>query len=332
MAGKHDRYAGISNPAEDNAIGSGMVSGSIGPARQGEGLYDLPDTGRLIICPTPLGNLGDITDRALDALRVADAVCAEDTRVTGKLLAAYGIEKRLERLDEETITHRTAQIVERVLAGETIVYCSDAGMPGVSDPGLRLVRAAREAGASIEVLPGPTAVATAYVASGCGNPRFYFGGFFPRKDAERIGTLDGLRTLDAALIFYESPNRLISALETIAAVFPLRHVTVCRELTKLHEEVVRAPAPQVRDAFAERARTGTVKGEIAIVIDGPSAAEGVAEGAAAADAATVRAGELSIEGLSTKDIARRLVEEFGIARNVAYDLAMKVQASRGSNA
>lgn len=302
------------------------------PARAVEGLRSVPGAGTLVICPTPLGNLGDMTGRALEALRAADVVCVEDTRVTGKLLAAYGIEKRLERLDEETIGYRAAQIVERVLAGEIIAYCSDAGMPGVSDPGLRLVRAARKAGAPVEVLPGPTAVATAYVASGCDNPRFYFGGFFPRKDAERIATLDGLRPLDAALIFYESPNRLVSALETIAAAFPLRDVTVCRELTKLHEEVLRAPASQVHDTFAERARRGTVKGEIVIVIDGPSSAEGASVCAAAVDAATLRAGELIDEGLRTKDIAKRLVTEFKIARNVAYELAMEAQTARPSHA
>ena len=157
--------------------------------------------GKLIICPTPIGNLGDMPQRALDALASADVVCAEDTRVTGKLLAAFGIGKRLERLDEALIGSRADGIVARVEAGEVIAYCSDAGMPGVSDPGLRLVRACREAGAPVEVLPGPTATATAYVASGCTNPRFYFGGFFPRKDAERAALLDGLRALDAALVF-----------------------------------------------------------------------------------------------------------------------------------
>ena len=198
--------------------------------------------GKLIICPTPIGNLGDMTERTVSALGEADVVCAEDTRVTGKLLAAFGIEKRLERLDEALIGDRAASIVERVLAGEVIAYCSDAGMPGVSDPGLRLVRAAREAGAPVEVLPGASACATAYVASGCTCPRFYFGGFFPRKDVERKAALDALRTLDAALIFYESPNRVASALESMAQAFPLREAAVCRELTKLHEEVVRACA------------------------------------------------------------------------------------------
>ena len=117
--------------------------------------------GKLVVCPTPLGNLGDMTQRALDALREADAVCAEDTRVTGKLLAAFGISKRLERLDEATLAQRAGDIVQRVLDGQIIAYCSDAGMPGVSDPGMRLVRACRQAGAQVEVLPGGTAVATA---------------------------------------------------------------------------------------------------------------------------------------------------------------------------
>ena len=279
--------------------------------------------GKLIICPTPIGNLGDMTERALEALRSADAVCAEDTRVTGKLLAAYRIEKRIERLDEALIGERAVSLVERVGAGEVIAYCSDAGMPGVSDPGLRLVRAARDADVPVEVLPGPTAVATAYVASGSANPRFYFGGFFPRKDAERRATVESLRALDAALLFYESPNRLVAALDALAAVLPHREIAVCRELTKLHEEVVRGPLPQVRDVFAAREREGAgIKGEIVLVIDGPSAAEDAAAEQDAEAAARERAVELKAAGARNKEIARAIAEEFGIARNAAYDIAL----------
>lgn len=280
--------------------------------------------GKLIICPTPIGNLGDMTERALEALRSADAVCAEDTRVTGKLLAAYRIEKRIERLDEALIGERAASLVERVGAGEVIAYCSDAGMPGVSDPGLRLVRAARDADVLVEVLPGPTAVATAYVASGSANPRFYFGGFFPRKDAERRATVESLRALDAALLFYESPNRLVAALDALAAVLPHREIAVCRELTKLHEEVVRGPLPQVRDVFAAREQEGAgIKGEIVLVIDGPSAAEDAAAEQDAEAAARERAVELKAAGARNKEIARAIAEEFGIARNAAYDIALR---------
>ena len=279
--------------------------------------------GKLIICPTPIGNLGDMPQRALDALAAADVVCAEDTRVTGKLLAVFGIEKRLERLDEALIGSRAGGIVARVAAGEVIAYCSDAGMPGVSDPGLRLVRACREAGAPVEVLPGPTAAATAYVASGCTNARFYFGGFFPRKAGEQHAALDAVRALDAALIFYESPNRVAAALSALAEAFPLREAAVCRELTKLHEEVVRGPLPALAEQFAERAAGGGVKGEIVVVIDGPNEAENQAAEEDAADAARSVASQLKAEGLRSKDIAKQLAVEFGLPRNVAYDIALK---------
>lgn len=282
-----------------------------------------PRDGRLVVVPTPLGNLGDMTERALAALRDADTVCAEDTRVTGKLLAAFGIKKRLERLDEALVAQRAAGIVERVMDGEVVAYCSDAGMPGVSDPGMRLVRACRAAGAPVEVLPGPTAVATAYVASGCDNQRFYFGGFFPRKAGERRAVLESLRSLDAALIFYESPNRLEGALEAIAEAFPLREATVCRELTKLHEEIVRAATPELRDEFARRAAQGGIKGEIVIVIDGPSEAEGQAAQESAEDSARVRAAQLKAEGARNKDIAKTLAAEFGLPRNAAYEIALE---------
>ena len=276
--------------------------------------------GKLVICPTPLGNLGDMTVRALEALRAADVVCAEDTRVTGKLLAALGIEgKRLERLDENLVGERADVIAARVLAGETIVYCSDAGMPGVSDPGLRLVRAAHEAGAPVEVLPGPTAVATAYVASGATSTNFYFGGFFPRKDAARKQLLDSLKDLDAALVFYESPNRLVSALASIGESLPYRDIAVCRELTKLHEEVVRGPVGEVKKQFESRE---SIKGEIVLVIDAPNDEEVSAANASASASAEERAAELLAQGERPKLVAKTIAEEFGISRNEAYEMVL----------
>lgn len=298
----------------------------IDPAQEGASAARLRD-GRLVVVPTPLGNLGDMTERALAALRDADTVCAEDTRVTGKLLAAFGIKKRLERLDEALVAQRAAGVVERVKGGEVIAYCSDAGMPGVSDPGMRLVRACRAAGAPVEVLPGPTAVATAYVASGCDNQRFYFGGFFPRKAGERRAVLESLRSLDAALIFYESPNRLEGALEAIAETFPLREAAVCRELTKLHEEIVRAATPELRDEFARRAAQGGIKGEIVIVIDGPTEAEDADRAQHAAADARERAAQLVAEGLRAKQVARTLADELGIPRNEAYEIALEASRS-----
>lgn len=275
--------------------------------------------GKLTIVPTPIGNVADMSPRALEILRAADTVCAEDTRVTGKLLTVLGIkDKRFERLDENVMSGRASHIIQRVQQGEHIAFCSDAGMPGVSDPGLRLVAAAHEAGVPVEVLPGPSAVVTAYVASGTTSPTFYFGGFFPRKDKARADLLENLRSLDAALIFYESPNRLVGALKIISAFYPARKVAVCRELTKLHEEVVRNSASQLVADFVERR---SIKGEIVIVIDPPANDE------AALNVADVnkRARELSDAGERPKTIAKQLSAEFGVPRNVAYDtiLALK---------
>ena len=274
------------------------------------------------MCPTPLGNLGDMTPRALDALRSADVVCCEDTRVTGKLLAALGVAgKRLERLDEEVLGQRAAFVVDRVLAGETVVYCSDAGMPGVSDPGARLVSAVRDAGASVEVLPGPTAVATAYAASGFSCPRFYFGGFFPRKEGERRRALDTLAHLEAVGVFYESPHRLLALLDALSKAMPRRRVAVCRELTKVHEEVVVGSAAELASVFAARAEKGGLKGEIAVVID----VAGAQEELQAADEALARAQQeagrlLASPGATKRDVVERLQGEFGISRNDAYRL------------
>lgn len=280
-------------------------------------------SGKLVIVSTPIGNLGDMPPRALEALQAADVVCAEDTRVTGKLLASFGIkEKRLERLDENVIGERAASVVDRVLKGETIAYCTDAGMPGISDPGLRLVAAAHQANVDVEVIPGPSAALVAYVSSGTTCPRFYFGGFFPRKDNARREALRQLASLDASLIFYESPNRLLDALRIIAESFPLRTIAVCRELTKLHEEVVRGIAPDVAQTFNER---GTVKGEIVIVIDPTSSDESEQVHECALQAARTRARELYEAGEYPKSIAAMLVDEFSLSRNDAYDLVLSLK-------
>lgn len=280
-------------------------------------------SGKLLICPTPIGNLGDMTPRALEALRGADVVCAEDTRVTGKLLAALGIEgKRIERLDENLVGERAASVAQRVIAGETIAYCSDAGMPGVSDPGIRLVDAARREGAPVEVLPGPTAVATAYVASGFATPAFYFGGFFPRKDTARKVVLENLKPLDAVLVFYESPNRVVSALEAVTDVLPFREVAVCRELTKLHEEVLRGTAS---DLVTELKSRDSVKGEIVIVIDAPNEQEARDAAMQTAVDAGQRAKELLEQGERPKAVAKEIATEFGMPRNEAYDLVLSLK-------
>ena len=261
--------------------------------------------------------------RTLEALRSADTVCAEDTRVTGKLLAAYDISKRLERLDEASISAKAPAVIERIAAGEVIAFCSDAGMPGVSDPGLRLVEAARAAGVPVEVLPGASAAVTAYVASGCPDTRYFFGGFFPRKGNEQRALLESVAALDAALVFYESPNRLAKTLAVLAEAFPYREIAVCRELTKLHEEIVRGATSEVSDQFARRAAAGSVKGEVVIVVDGPSEREALEKANAASRDASARARELLAQGLSKKDVAKAIASDFGISRNEAYAIVLE---------
>ena len=210
--------------------------------------------GKLLICPTPLGNLGDVTKRSIEAFENCDVVCCEDTRVTSKLLNVFGIHKPLERLDEASVSHKAKHLIERINNGEIVAYASDAGMPGVSDPGQRLIDAARNADVPVEVLPGPTAVTTAYVASGFPAQSFYFGAFFPRKPGERTRLLQQLKALNSVLVFYGSPLRLVSALKAISDVLPTRRVAVCRELTKLHEEVVRGSISEVYSEFLARQR------------------------------------------------------------------------------
>lgn len=278
-------------------------------------------TGKLIITPTPLGNLGDMTERARRALESCDVVCCEDTRVTGRLLVTLDIKRPLERLDEASIAQKAPALLDRIAAGETVCYCSDAGMPGVSDPGQRLIDLAYERDLPVEVLPGGTAVATAYVASGFTSPTFYFGAFFPRKAGERMALLESLRRLDAALIFYESPQRVTSALRHIAEAYPLREVAVCRELTKLHEEVVRGRSDEVANIFEERNEEGTIKGEIVIVIDAPGAEEIAREVSDVLEVARSEAQRLLQAGdLTKKEIVALLRESYGLARNDAYEI------------
>lgn len=278
--------------------------------------------GKLIIIPTPIGNLSDVTYRAVDVLKSVDAIYAEDTRVTDKLLKFLNIKKPIIRLDEQIMSKRLNNIIERAKNGEIIGYCSDAGMPAVSDPGARLVEQMRLNGVEVEVLPGPSAVPTAYVASGTQFGNFYFGGFFPRKENDAKCILESLSQLNAALIFFESPKRLLNSLKVIADYFPSRDVSVCRELTKLHEEVVRASAQEILKIFTSRAEKQSIKGEIVIVIDGISEKEVREKESIAVKEAGCLANHLAHEGMRAKEIAGRLVNDYNISKNKAYEIAI----------
>lgn len=290
--------------------------------------------GMLSLVGTPIGNLGDLSTRAAETFRRADAVCCEDTRVTGKLLACLGISKPLVRCDDNVIERRAPELVGRVLAGERIAFASDAGMPSVSDPGQVLVELARCEGAPVEVIPGPSACVTALVLSGMPSDQFFFEGFLPRKHGERVRRLQRLAPVPGALIFYESPHRVEASLKAIAEVFPQRTVALCRELTKLHEEVLRAPAPELHEQVLER---GELKGEMVIVVAPPSEDEldrlEAALAAGASIGAPVDPDELLrsdiAEGLSAGDsanaLAKRLAQKYSRKKRDVYNLALELQ-------
>lgn len=290
--------------------------------------------GMLSLVGTPIGNLGDLSTRAAETFRRADAVCCEDTRVTGKLLACLGISKPLVRCDDNVIERRAPELVGRVLAGERIAFASDAGMPSVSDPGQVLVELARCEGAPVEVIPGPSACVTALVLSGMPSDQFFFEGFLPRKHGERVRRLQRLAPVPGALIFYESPHRVEASLKAIAEVFPQRTVALCRELTKLHEEVLRAPAPELHERVRER---GELKGEMVIVVAPPSEDEldrlEAALAAGASIGAPVDPDELLrsdiAEGLSAGDsanaLAKRLAQKYSRKKRDVYNLALELQ-------
>lgn len=295
-------------------------------------------SGRLIIVGTPIGNLGDLTPRVAQAFEAADAICCEDTRVTSKLLAHLGISRPLVRCDENVIASRSPELIGRMLAGDVIAFASDAGMPSVSDPGQVLVDAAREAGVDVEVIPGPSACVTALVASGIPCEHFYFEGFLPRKHGERVRRLSQLAAIPGALLFYESPHRVAVSLEAVAEVFPTRQVALCRELTKLHEEVLRAQAPYLLEQVRER---GELKGEMVLVVAPPSEEELAAFASMMPGAAAGAAGAVDVDEALQKDIqdalaqgepasaiAKRLSQRYSLKKRAVYERVLVAQGQK----
>jgi 16S rRNA (cytidine1402-2'-O)-methyltransferase len=222
-------------------------------------------SGRLVVCPTPIGNLEDITLRVLSVLREADVVACEDTRRTRVLLDRYGVNATLVSYHEHNERERSAELVRRMRAGETVALVSDAGMPLVSDPGYVLVQACVAAGLAVEVLPGPSAALAALVASGLPADTWRFVGFLPRKKGE----LAKVFTAPETVVAFESPHRMAAALAALAAVDPAREVAVCRELTKVHEEVVRGTASELASRYASE----PPRGEVVLVIGAATGAE-----------------------------------------------------------
>ena len=270
--------------------------------------------GRLVLVATPIGNLGDLAPRAVEALAGADAVACEDTRRTGRLLQHAGISARtLITVNDHTEAARTRDILTRLDRGETVAVVTDAGTPGISDPGERLVRAAASAGHTVEVVPGPSAAIAGLVASGLPTGRFCFEGFLPRKGSARTERLAELAGERRTIVLYEAPHRIARTLTDLAeALEPTRRCALARELTKLHEEVWRGPLSAAADHVAHHGP----RGEYVIVVDGAPAPEPATD-----DELRDEVERLKAAGMSTRDASTEVAARFDVPRRRVYALA-----------
>ena len=273
--------------------------------------------GMLYLVPTPIGNLGDISQRCRETLERVDFIAAEDTRVTLKLMNHLGIKKPLISYFEHNKASKGGVILERILAGEVCALVSDAGSPAISDPGEDLVKLCHEAGVTVCAIPGPCAVITALSISGQSTGRFCFEGFLSTAKKSRREHLDSLRKERRTMIFYEAPHKLLATLQDMADTFGTdRSISLCRELTKLHEEVVRTTLGQAIQKYTDT----PPKGEFVLVLAG---APEEAEPAASPDDAAARVEALMAAGLSRKDAIRQTAQELKLPKNVVYDAALK---------
>ncbi|HEY5095066.1 MAG TPA: 16S rRNA (cytidine(1402)-2'-O)-methyltransferase [Candidatus Eremiobacteraceae bacterium] len=271
--------------------------------------------GRLYLCATPLGNLEDITLRVLRVLRECDMIFAEDTRVSSVLLRAYDIDKPVRSFHEHVEARRLGELRDLLSAGKTVAAVSDAGMPGISDPGLALVLAARAAGAAVEVLPGPSALLGAVVLSGFDCSRFRFDGFVPRKPGARRKYLESLMAETACTVIYEAPGRVRALLDDIERVLGDRRVFALREYTKKFEQQALGTASEVREQIAWPAR-----GEFSIAIEGAADDVGTV---AISDAVAQAIGALIASGAGVGVVARALHTATGLPKNALYAMAQE---------
>ncbi len=271
----------------------------------------------LYLVPTPIGNLGDISLRCRETLENADFIAAEDTRVTLKFLNHLGIKKNLVSYYEHNKAAQGSRIVERILAGETCALVSDAGSPAISDPGEDLVKQCAAAGIPVCAIPGPCAAITALSISGQATGRFCFEGFLSTAKKSRREHLDSLKREQRTMIFYEAPHKLLTTLTDLAEVFGGdRPISLCRELTKLHEEVVRTTLAEAVARYTET----PPKGEFVLIVAGAPAEQ--QEAPSETDAAA-RVSQLMAEGVSRKDAVKQAAKELGLPKNVVYDIALK---------
>jgi 16S rRNA (cytidine1402-2'-O)-methyltransferase len=285
-------------------------------ASDGQAPRKPPLAAGLHIVATPIGNMRDITLRALDVLHAADLIACEDTRVFAKLASHYGISAPTVAYSDATQDANEPKIVRALEAGKRVALVSDAGMPLISDPGYRLVRAALARGLAVTSAPGPSAVPMALALSGLPTDRFFFGGFLPAKEGERRRAIGAVASLPATLVFFEAPHRLAASLANLAELLGARPAAVARELTKLFEEVRRGPL----DALAAHyAKHPDIKGEIAVVIGAPGEQE--APQAGVLDEAL----RTALAGASVKDAAAEVAARYGLKRRDVYARALELR-------
>ena len=276
----------------------------------------------LYVTATPIGNAADISLRALNVLRQCDAIVAEDTRVTSRLLAIHGISRPLLTYNDHNAPAMRPKLLEKLKSGARLALVSDAGTPLVSDPGHKLVKEARAAGIAVHPVPGASAVLAALIASGLPSDRFFFAGFLPAKSGQRQTVLEKLRTIPSSLIFFESAQRLKDSLTEMAGVLGAREAAVARELTKLHEEIVVAPLPELAEHYGA---SGPPKGEITIVVAPPE--EERPAGAARIDSLL----EQALSSMSVSAAVRLVAEATGAARRSVYLRALELKGTPPGN-
>ncbi|MGM0396939.1 MAG: 16S rRNA (cytidine(1402)-2'-O)-methyltransferase [Bacillota bacterium] len=272
------------------------------------------ETGTLYICPTPIGNLDDITIRVLKTLREVDIIAAEDTRHTLRLLNHFEIKKPMTSYHEHNIREKGPQLIQKMNEGKSIALVSDAGMPGISDPGEDLIRLAILGGIQVVGLPGPSAAVLALVVSGLSTRRFAFEGFLPSKSTERKKALEGLKDEKRTILFYESPHRIQRSIEDILGVFGDRKASLSRELTKHFEETIRGKLSEILKIAGER----NLKGEMVLVIEG---------------AKEIEVEEIDIkkelqrlleQGMTKKEAVKEVVKVHGLPRNEVYQESLNL--------
>lgn len=278
--------------------------------------------GKLYLVPTPIGNLKDITLRALEVLKAVDVVAAEDTRQSLKLLNHFEIKKTLISYHQHNEQGKSEEIIERLNSGENIAIVTDAGTPGISDPGAVIVQKCISGGIDFEVLPGATAITTALVYSGLDTTKFIFRGFIPRETKDRKILIEEIKSVKETVILYESPHRLLSTLDLLYNNLGNRKIALCRELTKLHEEIIRGTLEEVKEELQDR----NIKGEFVLVLEGKQQDMIDEENKQRWQHLSIKDHILEAmkEGIDKKEAIKRVAKERNIPKNEVYKYSTEI--------